>query len=90
MNLVEIWEVFVANGWSTLGIAVVVFLLVWMASWLDLLDSGGAKRIGVLVSTYLLSGYEPGDIEEGITFVFAAVAASLINEFKEFVADKRD
>jgi len=88
MNLVEIWEVFVANGWVTLGVAVVAFLVVWAASKLDLLDSGGAKRIGVLVSAYLLSGYEPGEIEEGITFVFAAVAAALINEFKEFVANR--
>lgn len=88
MNLVEIWEAFIANGWSTLGIAVVAFLLVWAASKLELLDSGNMKRIGVLVSTYLLSGYEPGDIEEGITFVFAAVAAALINKFKEFVGKR--
>ena len=89
MNFAEIWELIASNGLASLALAVVAFVAVWLASLGGLLPDGTYRRIGVFVSTYLLSGYEPGDIDEGITLVVGAVLAAFIHEFKEFVADKR-
>lgn len=88
MNIADIWGLVMTNGLSILAIAVAVFLLVWVASWVGLLSDGTSKRIGVLVSAYLLSGYSPGEIDEGITLVVGAVLAALVNEFKGFIEDK--
>lgn len=90
MNFAEIWDLIVSNGLTSLAIAVVAFAAVWLASLGGLLPDGASRRVGVLVSTYLLSGYESGDIEEGITLVVGAVLAAFIHEFKEFIAEKRD
>ena len=50
---------------------------------------GTAKRIGVFVGAHLLSGYQPGEIEEGITLVLGSITAAVVNEFKNFVDAKR-
>lgn len=88
MDFQSIWDLIVANGLPALAIAIVVFALVWAADWVGLLDSGTAKRIGVLVGSYLLSGYEPGEVDAGIQLLLGGILAAVVNEFKNFVAKK--
>ncbi|MCH7663294.1 MAG: hypothetical protein IH859_05415 [Chloroflexi bacterium] len=41
------------------------------------------------MGAHLLSGYQPGEIEEGITLVLGSITAAVVNEFKNFVDAKR-
>ena len=88
MDFQTIWDLIVANGLPALVIAVVVFFSVWIADRVGLLNSGTAKRIGVFVGAYLLSGYEPGDIDAGITLVLGSILAAVVREFKDFIAER--
>ena len=88
MDFQAVWGLIVANGLPALVIAVVVFFSVWVAELVGLLNNGTVKRIGVFVGAYLLSGYEPGEIEAGITLIFGAILAAFAKEFKDFIAAK--
>ncbi len=89
MDFQTIWDFIGANGLTALVIAVVIFAAVWLAELVGLLDRGLYKRIGVFVGAYLLSGYEPGDVEEGVTLILGAILAAGVNEFKSFLAAKK-
>jgi hypothetical protein len=89
MDFQAIWDLIISNGLSALVIAVVVFAAVWLADKVGLLPNGWSKRAGVFVGTYLLSGYDPGEVEEGITLILGAILAALVNEFKNFIDERR-
>ena len=89
MDFQALWDLIVANGLPALVIAIVVFALVWIADWVGLLDSGTAKRIGVLVGSYLLSGYQPGEVDAGVQLLLGGILAAVVNEFKNFIGEKR-
>ena len=88
MDFQAVWGLIVANGLPALVIAVVVFFSVWVAELVGLLNNATTKRIGVFVAAYLLSGYSPGEIDEGITVILSAILAAFVKEFKDFIVEK--
>ena len=85
MNLQDLYEFVVTNGLASVGSGLGIFAVVWFLNWVGFLNSGTYKRIGVVIGTALLSGYEVGDVAGGAQTILTLIIAVIVNEFKGFL-----
>lgn len=80
-----LWSTVVANGWTPLFIAIVVFLIVWIMTKLGWLKSGDYQRVGSIVMIFFLTGFTPETVEDGVLQISTWMTTTLINELKNFL-----